>query len=174
MLRAGSMRWRWIASSVCMTSTLRPGSTPSNAFYESVRLHRFRLLMHRPEAQCLGEPACGRPGSIRVARAPLTEPAEAVSASGNDPISRASRTGSTGPRCHEGKPSRTPPAGRRMWSHPLSGMRVSISLTSQCTGRSHRLKDCAAPPIFRRLPEEGRRQKIGSSACRLRRSLRAP
>ena len=30
--------------------------------------------------------------------------AEAVSAFGNDPISRASRTGSTGPRCHEGQP----------------------------------------------------------------------
>jgi len=44
--------------------------------------------MHRPAARCLGEPACGRPGSTRDASAPLTEPADAVSAFGNDPVSR--------------------------------------------------------------------------------------
>lgn len=86
---------------------------------------------------------------------------------------RASWTGSTGPRCHEGQPL-AHPAG---WSPDMvasPGGRGSISLTSQRTGRSHRLKDCAAPPIFSHRPEGGRCQKIGSSACRLRRSLRDP
>jgi len=122
---------------------------------DAIRLHRFKLLMHQLNERCLGEQACGRPGSTRDASAPLTEPADADSAYGNDPISRASRTGSTGPRCHEG---RTPRPPRRLVAGygrvPWRG-RGSISLTSQCTGRSHRLKDCAAPPIFSRRPKEG-------------------
>ena len=173
MLRAGSMRWRWIASSVCMTSSLRPRPTPSNAFYESVGLHRFRMLMHRLQVRHLGEPACGRPGSIRGV-SPLTEPADAVSAFGNDPISQGISDRIDRPPMPRGA---TPRAPRRLVAGygriPCRGC-GSISLTSQSTGRSHRLKDCAAPPIFSRRPEGGRRQKIGSSACRLRRSLRDP
>lgn len=67
----------------------------------------------------MGEPACGRPGSIRGV-SPLTKPAHAVSAFGNDPISQASGTGSTGPRCHEGQPL-AHPAG---WSPDMGASPV--------------------------------------------------
>ena len=60
--------------------------------------------MHRPEPQCLGELACGRPGSTRVARAPLTEPADAVSAFGNDPVSQGIRDRIDRPPMPRGQP----------------------------------------------------------------------
>src|SRR5690606_27885566 len=72
----------------------------------------------------------------------------AVSAFGDDPFRGAPRTGSIGPwGKREGFPSRSPPRlvagyGRVPWQG-----HGSISLTAQSTGRSHRLKDCAAPPI---------------------------
>lgn len=63
--------------------------------------------MHRLQAPDMGEPACGRPRSIRGLQ-PLTEPAEAVSAFGDDRLSRASGAGSTGPlKQTRGIPSRT-------------------------------------------------------------------
>ena len=60
-----------------------------------------------------------------------------------------------GPDATRGNPSRTPPAGRRIWTHPLAGMRVSISLTSQSTGRSHRLKDARCPQFLVVALKEG-------------------
>ena len=100
---------------------------PSNEFYESIRLHRFTMLMHPLQERDMGEPACGRPRSIRGLQ-PLTEPAEAVSAFGDDRLSLASGTGSTGPlKQTRGIPSRTRPAGRRIWTRPLTGARVYLS-----------------------------------------------
>lgn len=73
----------------------------------------------------------------RRSRSPLKRSPPSVTI----PSRRASGTGSTAPDATRGNLSRTPPADRRIWAHPRSGMRVSISLTSQSTGRSHRLKD---------------------------------
>lgn len=132
------------------------------------------ILIQSFDAKGPGEPACGRPRSTRDAGAPLPEPADAVSACGNDRLSQGIVDRIDRPPMPRGASPRTP---RRLVAGqgriPWRGC-GSISLTSQSTGRSHRLKDCAAPPIFSRRPEEGRRQKIGSSACRLRRSLRDP
>ncbi len=75
------------------------------------------MLMDK--VQLLGEPACGRPGSIRGVP-PLTEPADAVSAFGYDPISQGIRDRIDRPRCHEGQ-SLAHPAG---WSPDMDASPV--------------------------------------------------
>lgn len=117
--------------------------------------------MHRLQVRHLSEPACGRPGSIRVARAPLTEPADSVSAFGNDPISQGIRDRIDRPAMPRGA---TPRAPRRLVAGygriPCWGC-GSISLTSQSTGRSHRLKDARSRQFSADAQKKGADRKSG-------------
>jgi hypothetical protein len=119
----------------------------------------FTRLMRRARAWCPGEPACYRPRYSFPSQSRY-----AISAFDNDPSRRYRGPDRPSPDTTRGSPPRSLPAGRRKRTRPLAGTRA-IFLTFQCAGRSHRLKDCVAPPILSPGPG-GPDQKIGSSACR--------